>query len=98
MSVEGRILNKFDIRPCSENLENYGKLCRERTNKYMIKTRQIKVALYTKNLVFRDDVISLMLARFLFQVIENVTGNHMTPLPGVVVSGFNVRWFLFALL
>ncbi|KAJ4826408.1 hypothetical protein Tsubulata_048832 [Turnera subulata] len=41
--VEGKILNKFDMRPHSRNLENYGKLCRERTNKSMAKGRQIKV-------------------------------------------------------
>ncbi|XP_021908317.1 general transcription factor IIF subunit 2 [Carica papaya] len=31
------------MRPHNENLENYGKLCRERTNKYMTKSRQIQV-------------------------------------------------------
>ncbi|XP_038712437.1 general transcription factor IIF subunit 2-like isoform X3 [Tripterygium wilfordii] len=43
LSVEGKILNKFDMRPHAENLENYGKLCRERTNQYMTKIRQIQV-------------------------------------------------------
>ncbi|KAK6228151.1 hypothetical protein SCA6_000491 [Theobroma cacao] len=43
LSVEGKILNKFDMRPHDENIENYGKLCRERTNKYMTKSRQIQV-------------------------------------------------------
>ncbi|KAB5538927.1 hypothetical protein DKX38_016460 [Salix brachista] len=62
MSVEGRILNKFDVRPHSENLENYRKICRERTKKYMIKSRQIKV-------------------------IDNDTGSHMMPMPGMIISG-----------
>ncbi|GAV73492.1 TFIIF_beta domain-containing protein [Cephalotus follicularis] len=43
ISVEGKILNKFDMRPHDGNLENYWKLCRERTNKYMTKSRQIQV-------------------------------------------------------
>ncbi|PQP99380.1 hypothetical protein Pyn_11934 [Prunus yedoensis var. nudiflora] len=42
LSVEGKILNKFDMKPHNENLENYGKLCRERTKKYM-KNRKIQV-------------------------------------------------------
>ncbi|KAJ8766061.1 hypothetical protein K2173_020577 [Erythroxylum novogranatense] len=43
VSVEGKIINKFDMRPHNENLESYGKLCRERTSKYMTKNRQIQV-------------------------------------------------------
>ncbi|KAM7499166.1 hypothetical protein LguiA_023580 [Lonicera macranthoides] len=43
LSVEGKIYHKFDMKPHNENLESYGKLCRERTNKYMTKTRQIQV-------------------------------------------------------
>ncbi|CAL0333404.1 unnamed protein product [Lupinus luteus] len=43
ISVEGKILNKFDMRPRNQSLELYGKLCRERTNKYMVKNRQIQV-------------------------------------------------------
>ncbi|KAJ9553703.1 hypothetical protein OSB04_017748 [Centaurea solstitialis] len=43
LSVEGKIYHKFDMKPHNENLEEYGKLCRERTNKYMTKTRQIQV-------------------------------------------------------
>ncbi|KDP25732.1 hypothetical protein JCGZ_23953 [Jatropha curcas] len=43
VSVEGKILFKFDMRPHSENLENYAKICRERTKKYMTKGRQIQV-------------------------------------------------------
>ncbi|KAK4724490.1 hypothetical protein R3W88_027269 [Solanum pinnatisectum] len=43
VSVEGKIYHKFDMKPHHENIENYGKLCRERTNKYMAKSRQIQV-------------------------------------------------------
>ncbi|KAK4436011.1 hypothetical protein Salat_0764800 [Sesamum alatum] len=42
-SVEGKIYHKFDMKPHNENIEDYGKLCRERTNKYMTKTRQIRI-------------------------------------------------------
>ncbi|XP_061362786.1 uncharacterized protein LOC133306475 [Gastrolobium bilobum] len=59
ISVEGKILNKFDMKPHNQSLELYGKLCRERTNKYMVKSRQI-------------------------QVIDNDSGAHMRPMPGMI--------------
>ncbi|EXB80108.1 General transcription factor IIF subunit 2 [Morus notabilis] len=43
LSVEGKILHKFDMKPHDDNIENYGKLCRERTKQYMTRMRQIKV-------------------------------------------------------
>lgn len=43
ISVEGKIYHKFDMKPHGKTIEDYGKLCRERTNKYMTKTRQIRV-------------------------------------------------------
>ncbi|CAK9152237.1 unnamed protein product [Ilex paraguariensis] len=43
LSVEGKIYNKFDMKPHNKNIEEYRKLCRERTNKYMTKTRHIQV-------------------------------------------------------
>ncbi|XP_015877159.2 uncharacterized protein LOC107413662 [Ziziphus jujuba] len=43
ISVEGKIRTKFDMKPHNENIENYGKLCRERTKKYMTRNRQIQV-------------------------------------------------------
>ncbi|GKU91748.1 hypothetical protein SLEP1_g5574 [Rubroshorea leprosula] len=61
LAVEGKILNKFDMRPHDENIENYGKLCRERTNKYMTKSRQT-------------------------QFINNDTGSHMRPMPGMMIT------------
>ncbi|KAF8406487.1 hypothetical protein HHK36_008576 [Tetracentron sinense] len=43
ISMEGKVEHKFDMKPHNENFEEYGKLCRERTNKSMIKNRQIQV-------------------------------------------------------
>ncbi|XVE56113.1 hypothetical protein DITRI_Ditri03aG0211400 [Diplodiscus trichospermus] len=43
VSLEGKVEHKFDMKPHEENLEEYGRLCRERTNKSMIKNRQIQV-------------------------------------------------------
>ena len=96
--MEGRILNKFDVRPHSENLENYRKICRERTKKYMVKTRQIKVC-FTLNIFsscfFMDDQFSLSLSLFPFQVIDNDTGSHMMPMPGMIISGHSVLSFFY---
>jgi len=41
--MEGKVEHKFDMKPHGENIEEYGKLCRERTNRSMIKNRQIQV-------------------------------------------------------
>ncbi|OEL25401.1 hypothetical protein BAE44_0013582 [Dichanthelium oligosanthes] len=43
LSCEGKVEHKFDMEPHSDNLVNYGKLCRERTQKYMVKPRQVQV-------------------------------------------------------
>ncbi|KMZ68382.1 putative Transcription initiation factor IIF subunit beta [Zostera marina] len=43
LSVEGKVEHKFDMQPHSDNYEQYGLLCRERTNKYMVKTRQVQI-------------------------------------------------------
>ncbi|XP_062101448.1 transcription initiation factor IIF subunit beta [Humulus lupulus] len=43
VAVAGKVEHKFDMKPHGENLEEYGKLCRERTNKSMIRNRQIQV-------------------------------------------------------
>lgn len=45
VSMEGKVEHKFDMKPHGSNIEEYGKLCRERTNKSMIKNRQIQVAI-----------------------------------------------------
>lgn len=42
-SMEGKVEHKFDMEPHCENIAQYGKLCRERTNKAMVKTRQLQV-------------------------------------------------------
>uniref|UniRef100_A0A0A9CLN0 ATP binding protein n=1 Tax=Arundo donax TaxID=35708 RepID=A0A0A9CLN0_ARUDO len=43
LSCEGKVEHKFDMEPHSDNLANYGQLCRERTQKYMVKPRQVQV-------------------------------------------------------
>lgn len=43
VAVEGKVEHKFDMKPHNENMEEYRKMCRERTNKSMIKNRQIQV-------------------------------------------------------
>ncbi|KAL2330750.1 hypothetical protein Fmac_018331 [Flemingia macrophylla] len=43
VAMEGKVEHKFDMKPHGENIEEYGKLYHERTNKYMIKNRQIQV-------------------------------------------------------
>ncbi|XP_072955228.1 transcription initiation factor IIF subunit beta [Typha angustifolia] len=42
-SLEGKVEHKFDMEPHSENFREYGRLIRERTNKSMVKTRQVQV-------------------------------------------------------
>ncbi|KAJ1263590.1 hypothetical protein BS78_09G197400 [Paspalum vaginatum] len=43
LSCEGKVEHKFDMEPHSDNLVNYAKLCRERTKKYEVKSRQVQV-------------------------------------------------------
>ncbi|XP_041021809.1 transcription initiation factor IIF subunit beta-like [Juglans microcarpa x Juglans regia] len=43
VAMEGKVEHKFDMKPHGENIEEYGRLCRERTSKSMIKNRQIRV-------------------------------------------------------
>ncbi|KAI9113155.1 hypothetical protein K1719_015680 [Acacia pycnantha] len=43
VAMEGKVEHKFDMKPHGENIEEYGRLCRERTNKSMIRNRQIQV-------------------------------------------------------
>ncbi|XP_010416442.1 PREDICTED: transcription initiation factor IIF subunit beta-like isoform X3 [Camelina sativa] len=42
-AVEGKVDHKFDMKPYGENIEEYARLCRERTSKAMVKNRQIQV-------------------------------------------------------
>jgi transcription initiation factor TFIIF subunit beta len=42
-SCEGKVEHKFDMEPHKDNLINYAKLCRERTQKSMVKTRKVQV-------------------------------------------------------
>lgn len=41
--MEGKVEHKFDMKPHDKNIEEYSRLCRERTNKSMIKNRQTQV-------------------------------------------------------
>uniref|UniRef100_A0A452ZI70 TFIIF beta subunit N-terminal domain-containing protein n=1 Tax=Aegilops tauschii subsp. strangulata TaxID=200361 RepID=A0A452ZI70_AEGTS len=43
LSCEGKVEHKFDMEPHKDNLLNYAKLCRERTQKSMVKTRKVQV-------------------------------------------------------
>ncbi|KAJ4702032.1 putative Transcription initiation factor IIF subunit beta [Melia azedarach] len=43
VAMEGKVEHKFDMKPHEKNIEEYGRLCRERTNRSMIKNRQIQV-------------------------------------------------------
>nr|XP_027089807.1 general transcription factor IIF subunit 2-like isoform X3 [Coffea arabica] len=43
VAAEGKVEHKFDLKPHNENMEEYRKMCRERTNKSMVKNRQIQV-------------------------------------------------------
>lgn len=86
--MEGKIYHKFDMKPHNENLESYGKLCRERTNKYMTKTRQIQVPL-SRVFIFELDIVIwpvffLNFVESLVQVIDNDNGLHMRPMPGMI--------------
>lgn len=49
--------HKFDMKPHGENLEEYGRLCRERTNKSMIKNRQIQVNIHALLLVILHSIL-----------------------------------------
>ncbi|CAN4084813.1 unnamed protein product [Withania somnifera] len=42
VTMEGKVEHKFDMTPHTRNMEEYGKMCRERTNKSMIKNVQIR--------------------------------------------------------
>ncbi|KAI3761227.1 hypothetical protein L1987_51639 [Smallanthus sonchifolius] len=43
VATEGKVEHKFDMQPNNKNMEEYSRMCRERTNKSMIKNRQIQV-------------------------------------------------------
>ncbi|KAL3840270.1 hypothetical protein ACJIZ3_024861 [Penstemon smallii] len=43
VAAEGKIDHKFDMKPHHANIDDYRKMCRERTNKSMVKNRQIQI-------------------------------------------------------
>nr|CAB3474410.1 unnamed protein product [Digitaria exilis] len=45
LACEGKVEKKFDMKPHRENLMDYGKLCRERTNMSMVKPRKTELIL-----------------------------------------------------
>ncbi|KAF8663853.1 hypothetical protein HU200_055188 [Digitaria exilis] len=45
LACEGKVEKKFDMKPHRENLMDYGKLCRERTNMFMVKPRKTELIL-----------------------------------------------------
>lgn len=65
--MEGKMEEKFDMKPNNENFEEYGKLCRERTNKSMIKNRQVQV--YICHFFSTFDCLQLKCSIFIFYSI-----------------------------
>lgn len=65
--MEGKVEHKFDMKPHEKNIEEYGRLCRERTNRSMIKNRQIQVlhslafSLAVAVLVLHDDNTTMLI-------------------------------------
>lgn len=43
VAIDGKVEHKFDMKPHHQNIEDYRRLCRERTNKFNVKTRQIQM-------------------------------------------------------
>jgi transcription initiation factor TFIIF subunit beta len=43
VSIDGKVEHKFDMKPHSQNIDDYRRLCRERTNKSNFRTRQVQV-------------------------------------------------------
>uniref|UniRef100_A0A0D6R7K4 Uncharacterized protein n=2 Tax=Araucariaceae TaxID=25664 RepID=A0A0D6R7K4_ARACU len=43
VAIDGKVEHKFDMKPHTQNIEDYRRLCRERTNKSNVKTRQIQM-------------------------------------------------------
>ncbi|KAL9995760.1 putative DNA helicase [Helianthus debilis subsp. tardiflorus] len=42
VATEGKVEHKFDMQPNNKNMEEYRRMCHERTNKSLIKNRQIQ--------------------------------------------------------
>lgn len=43
VAVDGKVEHKFDMKPHTQNIDDYRRLCRERTNKSNFKARQVQV-------------------------------------------------------
>ena len=69
VAAEGKVEHKFDLKPHNENMEEYRKMCRERTNKSMVKNRQIQVwrdLYYLQNILLGFCIIGMIFIFFLF--------------------------------
>lgn len=81
-SVEGKIKNKFHMSPRTENMESYGKLCRERATKSMCKNKQIQVliennCLYHCIFTYKNDHVCIFFwTRSLITPPECICGQH----------------------
>lgn len=64
VAMEGKVEHKFDMKPHEENIEEYGRLCRERTNKSMIKNRQIQVGNLVVHFLFHFCSFRIMILFF----------------------------------
>lgn len=65
--MEGKVEHKFDMKPHNTNMEEYRKMCRERTNKSNMKNRQIQVCKKGRFSLFKKIFCS-----FLFGYIQCV--------------------------
>jgi len=43
ISIDGKVEHKFDMKPHSQNIDDYWWLCQERTSKSNFRTRQVQV-------------------------------------------------------
>ena len=69
--MEGKVEHKFDMEPHGDTIGDYRKLCRERTNKAMIKTRQIQVSIYSNFSLSRHEGFNTTLFFYCQFYIEN---------------------------
>ncbi|XP_019175104.1 PREDICTED: general transcription factor IIF subunit 2-like [Ipomoea nil] len=74
VATEGKVEYKFDMKPANRNMEEYRKLCRERTNKSMVKNRQIQV-------IDNDRGVNMRPMPGMFGVIASTSKEKKKPAP-----------------